>query len=468
MKTAHAHESDHSIEVASSVGIRELTASFGHISDFQRFFEAMQGGLERVALIPGTRLRFTPAARDALAEGAGYKMGVLNVPVVGRHETHGRISLAMSGHRRMLGPEDLHLMTSLAGFVAAWVDHASHYGDILANSELMRFVLDMAPVGLLAIDSDNRLCVMNQKAREWLGDLSEVDLGKILPEDGQGHDSRRYLRHAGKLLYSETVAAPARIDGRVSRAVAIVDLTAEQTALIDGLARELYRANWLGKKSSFLLLDSSAPLGRFLRSMPAIRAVLAPMDICGPYDCSRIAIMLVGRDRPEATRFLRRIRAILGNEAPRAGVVETGPDIADIESLLDRALSGMGAVDEIVRPRILLHDDHPVVNDMLERIIGREFTFVKSSSLEDTRRMLRAFPFDGFVTELDLNEGCTGLELARMAVELQPGLRPFFTTCAGHARMMEDDPLLKAAAVFPKPFIVCDVARAIEGALKPG
>jgi DNA-binding NtrC family response regulator len=68
------------------------------------------------------------------------------------------------------------------------------------------------------------------------------------------------------------------------------------------------------------------------------------------------------------------------------------------------------------------------VADTLAMVLGKEFRVVKSSRPERTRELLAKEVFDGLVTELESRNGGGGIELARYARELRPGIRPFFTT----------------------------------------
>jgi DNA-binding NtrC family response regulator len=102
---------------------------------------------------------------------------------------------------------------------------------------------------------------------------------------------------------------------------------------------------------------------------------------------------------------------------------------------------------------------------MLEMILRSRYRVVKSTSVPDTLGLLGSSTFDGFVTELDLKETIPGLELARRAVELQPGLQTFFTASAARIRNPEDDPLIRRSPLLPKPFNVREVLAAVESAI---
>jgi PAS domain-containing protein len=449
----------------AAAALRTLATSFGHLSDFQAFFERLRRGVGHLPLGEGLRLELAPEPAPNAA-GGGFRRGELAIPVVGRSELHGVLRVArVQGHRRF-APEDLHLLTSLSVYLAAWADHALHFGDILANAELLRFTLDRSPVGLLAFDHEERLRVVNEPARALLGDVSKLDLPKLFPALRGPADTpwRQHLRLAGKLVYAEGVSAPAARGRPPARVVALVDLTPEQTRLIDALGRELYRAHWLGHPLVFALVTSGDGRPDVLAHLPDVRANLPDGAIAGPYDAARLALILPEADLAVARRWMRRLRPLIGGDGARVRMVPVERSMRDVEAVLSAALDEGEPLGVLARPSLLLHDDYPAVNDMLELVLRRDFEVVKSSRLAYTRALLTARSFDGLVTELDLQEGMSGLDLARAACEEQPGLRPFFTANAASARRFEDDPLLRQAIVFDKPFAVQAVCESLRRA----
>ena len=118
-------------------------------------------------------------------------------------------------------------------------------------------------------------------------------------------------------------------------------------------------------------------------------------------------------------------------------------------------------MSETVRPALLLHDDNPAVNDALAYMLGGEFELVKSTNAEHTRELLRTRSFDALITEVELRDA-SGLDLARLAEELQPGIRPFFTTISELPAAAARSPELADAVVFQKPFDARALARTVR------
>jgi ActR/RegA family two-component response regulator len=255
------------------------------------------------------------------------------------------------------------------------------------------------------------------------------------------------------------------IEGRPpSTAFVLFDLTPQQALLVDGLQRELWRCRWLGLDLAFVLLDSRPLAGGLLQRLPDLRARLQPGEIVGPYDAHRIGLVLPGLSQGAALARLRSLMTVLPAAGLQAAVVAADGATA-AERVLGAALARMRAADDTLRPALLLHDDYPAVNDMLALILQRQFAIVKSTRYEDAVAHLRSQPFDALVTEVDLREGGGGLELARLARRLQPGIRPIFTTVAHDVPAAVGDPLLAGHLVIRKPFDVARVGAEVVNAL---
>lgn len=449
---------------------RRLADAFGRISDFSEFVDYVESALNHAGVFEKAQidLRIGDPGPRAPVE---FSPSQLTVPLMHSGRTTGVMRVAGKRGLRPFNAEDLHLMSSLSAFIASLVGHAIHHGDLVRNLEVLRRLLDAAPVGIVGLDGTGKVIVANRRARAWLcteeASLEEVatalgDLAAILTPIG-----RRHLRVNGKLLEAEAGALLPGDDGPVARSVIIHDLTPEQARLMDAFKRELYRCQLEQRRLTFMLLESSSDPDELFRRVPDLAANLGPDDAIGPYDGRRIGAVLSGSGEREAIELLRRVRPIVEIKDARVGIAAMGAKMREPEPMLQAALSAMAPVAEAVRPRVLVHDDYPAVADMLEMILKSRYSVVKSSSLPETLDHLDASPFDALVTELDLKEA-PGLELARRALEKQPGLQTIFTASAARIRKPEDDSLLRRSPLLPKPFIVRDVLAAVESAMPAG
>jgi CheY-like chemotaxis protein len=303
----------------------------------------------------------------------------------------------------------------------------------------------------------------NDLARRWLsggGDLwaaLQAALPAEVRDNGQVPRACFHLRIEGRLVFGELRNPPGGAEAGVC-VVVMTDLTADQARLLDALHRETYRCQLRRLRLGFALLESPQILGGLLQQLPELRARLPATVTAGPYDANRVGLVFPEGGRNTVLAQLRRLKPLLADAPVRAGVAELGREGGEPEALLLAALAGLRPFGEAMRPALLLHDDNPAVNDMLAYVLGRDFDLVKSTSVEHTRQLLRTRSFDALITEVELR-GASGLELARLAQDLQPGIQPFFTTIS---ELPAGAPELADAVVFQKPFDVRSLALTVR------
>jgi len=444
--------------------LRELARAFAHITDFRRFTEMLDQAIGKAGFFEEARIQLF---KEAPPDGV-FSAGQLTLPLAGRGELQGVLRVGGCEGERAFGPEDIHLLSALGAVISAAMDHALRHGELRYNLEIMSFVANLAPVGLLATDGEGRVLLANDLAQRWLGAETIEQVEARLAPEALGVDWRAVprfnLRIDGKLIYGEAgTAGTSTGDGAQARTLVLTDLTADQARMMDGLQRELYRCRWLGRKLSFVLVESTEFGSALLQSLPLLRAVLRAGELAGPLDATRIGLVLPESDRAEV---LARLRAWV-EKMPAAGlraalVVSTE---ASAERVIRQALEAMQPVENLLRRVLLLHDDYPAVNDMLAMVLGRDYDVVKSSNLEESMALLRSRSFDALVTEVELRVGGSGIELALLAKQLQPSIRPFFTTVTHAGKMLTEEPLLADHVVIRKPFDVRHLERTVRESL---
>ena len=459
------NESPALVSLSGPAALRELARAFGHIHDFRRFTEMLESALGKAGFFETARIQLVAESPSANLFADGH----LVLPLAGSRGMHGLLAVSGGKEPRAFGPEDIHLLSALGAIIAAALDHALRHGEVQRNLDILTFILNLAPVGFVALDSERRVVVANDLARRWLGAVKNEDLAVRLTPEVLGVDWRSqprfHLRTEGRLVYAESCAIlDATSDKAGPSAIVLTDMSAEQTRLYDGLQRELYRCRWLETELSFVLLESNQAGTGLLQRLPDLRAMLKPGEIAGPYDAFRVGMVLPEMPRSRAMARLRSWVEMMPSSGLRAAVVTTS-DTTSAEHLLNQALAAMKPVEEILRRVLLLHDDYPAVNDMIELILGRHYDVVKSSSLGDSMNLLRSRQFDGLVTEVDLRSGESGVDLALLAKQLQPSIRPFFTTVTHAGKSLTDAPELSDHVVIRKPFDVRQLEKAMRDAL---
>lgn len=440
------------------VALRALARAFAHLGDFDRFVSALESALTTSTRFKRTVIRLDPGMA-ALADPAedSFPGGTLSMPIAGDESVSGVLQVRPAdGDHKHFDAEDLHLLAGLADFLAAVLDQAVKMKDANRSRELLRFLLNQAPVGLAAYTPEKRLLVANDLATQWLGDAGPPFL-EIEAGSGGFH-----LRAGGKLIYGEARRAP---DG--VWVVALHDLTPGQVRLMETLQRETFRGLVEQRPVSFVLLESARLADGVLKRLPTLRQGLGADEQVGPYDATRIGLVLSGAGGLASRHRLRRLRDVLGDSSSlRAGVAELGRDGTSPDALLESALRRTTPYGDAVRPSVLVHGDNEGVVDAVRLVLGRDYRVVHNTELARTRECLRREEFDVLITDLELRGEVDGVALAREALATQPSVKPLFLSVHLPPHP-EVPPELAAggAGVVPKPFTPDELKLAVRDRL---
>lgn len=440
------------VNLEGPIAFRALARAFSEFDHFERFVAGLQAALDRSPLFEHTLI----ALERGMAEGASlFPPGALALPLAGDTKPLGTLQIAAAGTRRQFGAEDLHLLAGLADFLGAALSQAQRLQDAGRARELLRLLLNQAPVGIAAYGPDHRPLVANELAVKWLGEAA-------LPwkEIEEGAD-RFHLRASGKLVYGE-VRRVANEDG--SWVVVLQDLTGEQARLLDGFNREIYRALADGAHCAIALLEAPDLRNGTISRLPAIRAALAEGEFAGPYDASRAAVVSTASGIALRARLRKVCRALADVPGLRVGYAELGKYEWTPEGVLEAALRSFAPCDVALKPAVLVQEGNPAVADTLAMLLGREFRVVKSDSAQRTRELLLSEVFEGVVVELETRSGPPGTETLRIARDVQPGIRQFATAIGPPPPGSVPDEVF----VIEKPFDVAAMTAAVRQRLSEG
>lgn len=416
--------------------LRALAAAFAHVENFDGFVGALQRALDRSAPFEKTRIHLDRAMVEA---DAHFSSGALSLPLAAGGRGLGTLRVAPAT-RRGFGAEDLHLMAGLADFLSAALGLALRAEDAGRAHALLRLLLNQAPAGIAAFGPDRRPIVANDLAVRWLGaappPFAEIESGA----------TTFHLRAEGRLICGEARRLPEGDGG--AWVLVLHDLAPEQGRLMDGLAREVYRGLAEGAPRSLVLLEAPGDRHGALARLGVVRAALAPGEQAGPYDASRVALVMPRAGLGLRVR-LREMQAALGGAAGlRAGRAELGRDGRDPEALLKAALSRVENMDTWLRPAVLVHGGHPAAADAMARVLTREYRVARSETTERAQELLATQDFEGLLTDAD--DRAPSDEVARLARAMQPGIQVFLTTVRDAAEVGAGEGDL----VIEKPFDV--------------
>ena len=426
-------------KLTGPTALRALARAFANFGDFDRFVAGLQSALEHSSLFERTTIMLDRSVAEGITP---FASGVMNLPLSNGALRHGVLQATPGGENRQFGAEDLHLLAGLADFLAAVLDQAVRMQDAQRSRELLRFLLNQAPIGLAAYTPDRRPLVANDLAGQWLGEA-----GPPFLEIESGAENF-YLRTGGKLIYGEARRAP---DG--VWIFALHDLTPGQVRLMESLQRETFRGLVEQHPVSFALVESAQVREGVLRQLPELRQALERNELAGPYDANRIGIVLSGIGGAAARSRLRTWQNVFRDPGVlRVGFAELGRDGTAPDALLGAALRSSSPYREMVRPAVLVHEGDAGVLDAIGMILGKEYRVVKSSQLERTREHLRREEFDLFMSDYDLRGTIGGVELAREAVAVQPRIKALFTSVNYPPYEFPPQLAAEGAVVVQKPF----------------
>lgn len=118
--------------------------------------------------------------------------------------------------------------------------------------------------------------------------------------------------------------------------------------------------------------------------------------------------------------------------------------------------------------RILLVEDDADIRDAVQELLedlGHRVQAVTSA--EEALAVFTRGAFSLLFSDVTL-PGESGVNLARLAVEQDPGLRVILASGHGSAVLPEGPSALRAAVVLPKPFDPQQLERALNRAMKAG
>jgi two-component system cell cycle response regulator CpdR len=111
--------------------------------------------------------------------------------------------------------------------------------------------------------------------------------------------------------------------------------------------------------------------------------------------------------------------------------------------------------------RILLAEDDESMRSFLERALTKAgYEVIAYANGKDAHERLRREPFTLLLTDIVMPQ-MDGIELARRASEIDPGLKIMFITGFAAVTLNTDSAALKDARVLSKPFHLKDLVREI-------
>jgi hypothetical protein len=168
----------------SAEAFRRLAEAFTKISDFSEFVGFVESALNRAGVFEKAHidLRIGDPGPRAPVEFSGSQ---LTMPLLHSGRTTGVMRVAGKRGLRPFNAEDLHLMSSLSTFIASLVGHAILHGDLVRNMEVLRRLVDSAPVAVVGLDGKGGPIIASRRARVWLCNDETATLEAVVGSLGE-------------------------------------------------------------------------------------------------------------------------------------------------------------------------------------------------------------------------------------------------------------------------------------------
>jgi hypothetical protein len=450
--------------------VSRLSGALRGIAEFDRFLHGLEKTFEWISSHTGREIRFELPEKKSESESDPFVAPELTAPVNSAGRSGGYLRVSPPEDRRPFGPEDLHLLGSLAEFTGALIDVSSHIRESREFGDFLRLVYDQLPVGVVCFGPKGDRILCSARAMVLLGDavwnsredaVSYFEKHGTLRTDSGPADNQYLLPQGGGHVLVDLHSFQPRPDATYTVAI-LGDLKPHGQDLRDVLEREVYRCRWLARPLTFVVIQTQADPRALLSSLPDLRSGVIGGAVCDVFDGNRVGLVVPGREPLDVLRSVRTIGSLA-----QVGTLSLGWSALDQagerpEDLIAHAVGHLRPADELLAPRLLVFDGYRAVADMIELVVRDRFRIDKVSDPKVAENLLKALPYDGLVLECDSDEGDAGIQLINAAQRFQPDMGTVITTTRIDLRPGRP-PVPENARVVIKPFQVERIRESLDG-----
>ena len=190
--------------------LRSFTSTLANFADFDQFLDCLKLLVGEDAYLQGTAALSDPFMGQAeLPDFEKLNANETVVAVSGDTGSLGYLKYSGRKDANLFSAEDMHLMGSLAGMVAAFVKQAHQYRQKSKSEQVLQYLINQLPLGVICLDATGELLVESNRARRLLGEeglrLFEGVLAESMPNEGK---VQLHFEIEGRLIYSEEEIKP--------------------------------------------------------------------------------------------------------------------------------------------------------------------------------------------------------------------------------------------------------------------
>jgi len=415
--------------------LRRLVSTIHGINDFRHFLGSLERVFERISLISGRSIRFELSPDSSEVADEPFSDPELNAPVVVGPGVGGLVRVKPPDLGHPFGPEDLHLVGTLAELTGALLEVSSQLRSAGAVEHMLRLVYDQLPVGVVCFSSTGGPVIANARAQLMLEGMlwaSRDDALAFLESRSEMGDSTANSARSYFVATSGNVMAEVHevvSEGAPNTTVIVlVTLDSHERNLRLTLEREIYRSRWLGQPLALVVLETSGDPGQLFAQLPEIRLSLRAGDCCEVLGPRQIGLVLPGRERVRALQAARVVGRAVGETPFQLACMLLGDGNERADLMIKEAVAGLEPADSLLKPRLLVVDRYRAIPDMIELVVGDTFAVEKAANAVEGLAQLQLKPIDGVMVEHEPDEGLSGFEFIQSARSVQPDVAGILTT----------------------------------------
>jgi hypothetical protein len=272
----------------------------------------------------------------------------------------------------------------------------------------------------------------------------------------------RLARVGDRLALVHLHTGPARGANVAGTIALIFDVGQRSRAFLATVARETYRALWLGRPLALAVLAAPDQPGELLREADGIRARLSPAAECGTLDADAVGIVAPDTNLATMRAVVRNTGGVEAIAGLRLGLAALDREHRTPENFITAAVGALASLERFQRPSLLLCDTSPSVTEALQVALRGECDAVRCHDRDAGWQLLGERSFDAIFAKIELDEWDRDIGFLQHALELQPGLKPFIVTDAPGLYSATIPHLPPGTPVFRKPFQVSAVRNAVR------
>lgn len=447
--------------------LRSFTSTLANFADFDQFLDCLKSLVGEDAYLQGTAALSDPFMGQAdLPDFEKVNSNETVVSITGDSGSLGYLKYSGREGANQFSAEDMHLMGSLAGMVAALVNQAHQYRQKSKSEQVLQYLINQLPLGVVCLDANGELLVQSNRARRLLGEeglsLFEGVLSESMPSEGR---VQLHFEIEGRLIYSEGRAMDVAEDTNVY-AFVLYDMSSYRTNLLGDLEKEAYRSESRGTPVTIAVMESQGDPGE-LYSLLKGRADSLKIDPARiqPLDAYRTVCLFRGRHAGTVRFLLGRTLSKISIPGFKISIVSYQADSANLEpaqTLLDQALHDLKPASIALIPKLVVLDHYPAVFESLCIILSEACHLMLADDVETTIAYIQSGKVEGIFFDLDAHSPEVLHELKSIVTEQGGNFKFYYCTCKRRSMLDIAYGLSEDDAVLSKPFDTVEVMDVVE------